>query len=350
MTKTLTAPAAPKAKDVMYTEKSDILKRIRKATEEAIRTGVPVTLANEVMTLDKVEDLLSINEKNRHKSNEKASDHGYKMKTGKWKNFGDSLHIARPEGEKGIRLLNGQHRLNGFKEAAAAIEERNKELRKENQPEIVIMWNIVCGLDPKVMPVIDTQKRRTTGDWLHIEGYSNSNNLGGAIRLAILLQKGKVAGKISGDLVSTEDIQEFVSSKTRETRMVKYVTTAVSRYRNEAKFLSPSQWAALHYVLATRNEAESDEFIEKLVSNESISATSPRTSSVFHVRKILENIMPTQKVKGQPRSSTQDVLFRKFYHIYKAWNAFVAQRRVTERDLLLDKDDKASSTLPYPSK
>lgn len=358
MSKTLAPPAPPQAKDVMYTEKSGILREIRKATNEAIRIGMPVTLSNVVMTVERAEDLLSLNQKNRHKSIEKASDHAYKMRTGKWKNWGDSLHIARPEEDengRGMRLLNGQHRLNGFIMAASAIEEKNKQLKKEGKPQIVVMWNIVCGLDHDDMSVIDTQKRRTAADWASIEGYSNANNLTTAVRLVILLVKGKVAGRVGGEMVSTDDVQEFLSSKTRKDKIVGYTATAVSKYRHEAKFLSPAQWAALHYTLAERNKEaggiQADQFIKLLVSGDKLDSSSPKTSSVYHLRKILEKIMPTPRERGVAiKAQAQDITFRKFYHIYKAWNKFVAGKLTTESDLQLSKEDKASTVLPYLSK
>lgn len=109
------------------------------------------------MTPDKARDLLSRNPNNRNLSKPLARKYASDMKDGLWLYNGDPIRVS-----KAGDLLDGQHRLEACVISGVSFE-----------------TELLEGFPDTVMPTIDTGRRRSAGDALHIiTGGSAQNNAG----------------------------------------------------------------------------------------------------------------------------------------------------------------------------
>jgi hypothetical protein len=105
--------------------------------------------------------LLESNTANRNIRQRRVEQYSRDMKAGRWVQNGDTLKFS-PDGT----LLDGQHRL-------WAVVEANREIE----------FLVVEGVDPSVMPTIDTGATRGFQDVASINGYPNATLLASVTRM-----------------------------------------------------------------------------------------------------------------------------------------------------------------------
>lgn len=312
-----------------YVQKTNILKQIAEATERSKKNkGIPEVIPYQLITVDMARDLESHNTHNRNRSDELSQDHAATMREKSWITNGDTIRF-----DVDMVMLDGQHKI--------------EAIILSNEPQ---WYPIVCGLPKEAMETIDTGKKRTAADALHLRGFKNASTLAAATRLAIMLSKGQVAGRVSRLLVNNQNIVKFNSDPLQKKKMENCAEESATWHR-AAKFLTASQWAALAFTLGERNRQQAQIFIKGLAFGESLSASGATTSAIYHLRRELQNRTPEEGLKskaGKIRANAQDVLFEKFKLIYKAWNLFQRQQRISE--LRLTPDERASKFLPVLSK
>jgi hypothetical protein len=330
MTKTSAALQPPPSLgiNVAYRPKTDILTLIKKATEEAKRTKLPVVIPNYPVTREAATDIKTLNVKNRPISEIRVATLRAKMVAGEFLQNGGTFSF-----DKDMHQLDGQH--------------RNEAIWESGIPQHV---TLICGLDREVMPTIDTGKKRTAADALALEGYTNPSILAAAVRLVLLMKKGAVAGRVTNNRVDNQDVSNFLKDTTQRVKLEGFVHEAISALHKKAKFLTPGQWAALYYTLNERSKEGAKTFIEGLAKGENLNANNTSTSAIYHLLQKLRNLKPSEKKRGKKlmRLNSSDMLMYKFLHIYKGWNLFRAQRRVS--DLVLTKEEEESIMLPTLSK
>lgn len=104
---------------------------------------------------------LGHNTHNRSLGNATVLSYSRQMKDGLWLLNGDSVRFS----DQGV-LLDGQHRLAAVIHSGASIT----------------MW-VGRGFPLEVQATIDTQRKRTAGDALGLEGYANGNQLAAVVRM-----------------------------------------------------------------------------------------------------------------------------------------------------------------------
>lgn len=113
--------------------------------------------------------ILNKNTMNRPLRDGRVDRYAAEMKAGKWRLNGETIKITK-DGD----LLDGQHRLFAVIEAGVAVD-----------------LMIIEGLDPSVMPTIDTGAPRSMGDVLAIGGGKNANTVAATLRWLVWYHRRK---------------------------------------------------------------------------------------------------------------------------------------------------------------
>lgn len=326
MTKVATVSSLPPGFNNLssYKYKTDIVQRIREATEIAKKTGLPEVIVNEFITKEKAEDLETLNVKNRTSSEARSLNFVSKQKQGEWKVNGDTFKF-----DEDNRFIDGQH--------------RNAMIILSG---IGAYYTLMCGLKRDVMTTIDSGKKRTAADWAAIEGYENPTRITTAVRLLLLLRVGQVSPRITTAKVDTDNIAAFLANGTNRKKMEAHLGESMKTYHNQGSFLTSPQWAALSYFLTEEhNRDKALIFIPNLASASGNHKTG-RNHQIWHLRILLENLKPEQagKKKKPMKANSTDMLMLKFKYIIKAWNYFVKEMRLDE--LKLTDKEWDSPTLP----
>lgn len=232
--------------------------------------------------------LAEMNTDNRPFKPATVKHYAYQIKSGNWKNIGDSIRFSK----KG-RLLDGQHRLMGIVESNTSIK-----------------TDIKTGLPDEVFDLIDTGKNRSSGDVLAIKGYKNPVMLAAAIKIVYRydnkqLGNNKVIDKFKRS--TNHDIATWDESHNMEL-MQECIENGI-KCNNKLKIFAAGTYAGLMYILARKNKEQAFAFFEKLASGENISTTN--NSAIYNLRQRLVNIATANK----------NVSYEERYAlVLKAWN------------------------------
>lgn len=138
-----------------------------------------------VITPDMARKFLETNSRNRNIYQPIIERYAEKMRAGKWQFTADAIRFDR----NGI-LIDGQHRL------LACIA--------ANTPFSAL---IIRNLDPDIMEVIDSGKKRTSGDALHMIGIPSSNNVASVCRWLLTVKKGGPTKQCNRNFDTTDIIE-----------------------------------------------------------------------------------------------------------------------------------------------
>jgi hypothetical protein len=154
------------------------------------------------------------------------------IEAGQWIVTGDPIRFNEEE-----QLIDGQHRLAAIVQAGKAIQ-----------------TYVVHGLDHKAMDVIDSGKKRTPGDMLHIHGYPNAMRLAASARWMLTIKLGLTYTKSRKASSTNSEILETIRKHPN--------LTESSKFADGVYGMPGSLLAAVHYIGANLLEMpdEADAF------------------------------------------------------------------------------------------
>jgi hypothetical protein len=189
------------------------------------------------------------------------------------------------------RLIDGQHRLAAI--VASGIAQRLCVQR---------------GLHPDTQAVIDTGRKRSAADWLHILGFKDQNALAAAVRLvATYYRDPNWTAKKRPDDMENGQIAAFLAIHPD-------VEGSVGRKRIN---ITPSAHAMTHYVLGRIDSKARDEFFDGLESGAGLDEKSP----ILSLRNWAFN---THNL----RNNTRTPVPVQIAYIFKSWNYWRTGRSV----------------------
>ena len=249
----------------------------------------------EVITPKVAEQMLQNNNNNRPVNEDNLAFIMKAMKDSNFQLTGEAIKFS-----SGGTLLDGQHRL------MAIVKSK-----------VPCKMLVVRGLEEGVFKFLDTGRKRTAADVLHINGVSYSTNTAALINFVLLYKSGNARNfssknKRGGKQISNFDIAEFYE-KNKES--IDYsLQLAV---KSKCKLMSKSQLAGWHYILKGLSFHEADEFCSKFAEGANLAKTSP----IFAIReKLMQDRINKLKMPIQ----------MKYALFIKAWNAFRKGKSVSQ--------------------
>lgn len=231
------------------------------------------------------------NTKNRPSNAKHTSWLASQMTAGKWK-LNPQPIIFNGDGT----LLDGQHRL-------MAVIESGKTVK----------MNIVTGAASDVFDVLDTNRTRTAGDVLAIQGYANAKVLAGAIQFLLNFNSGNhTYGGRSRISTSNAIIADYVQKRPE---LCEWAAEGLEFHKN-FRLLGQKAAVGMYCILKNKHPRLVKEFYEKVFFGENLERDEP--ANLFRV-KMINDQLSYKKLK----STTKLAIF------IKAWNAFKEGTKVT---------------------
>lgn len=238
-------------------------------------------LTTEKIDSDAAKTMLAKMAPNRKLSSDIAVRYATEMEAGRWKFAGDPIRFD-PDGF----LIDGQHRLQAVILAGAALD-----------------FVVVRGVERTAMAVVDTGKRRSLSDVMHMRGEKNTTALAAAVNAHYAFAQGNEFRSKSVN-VSYELGLRHLS----ENPDIREAVLLASRMRHAVDGPN-SLYAALLYEMRLLSDLDAEVFVERLVSGAGLEATDP----IFRLREML------LQQRSSPKKYHQRYLAAL---IIKAWNAY----------------------------
>lgn len=251
------------------------------------------------------ESWLTSNLANRPVTENKVRQYAADMIAGKWRVNGESIIIG-----KDGTLLNGQHRLAAVVRSGVAIES-------------MVTWDV----DPDTFTTMDTGRPRGATDVLAIKGYQNTARLAGSANAVNAYYKLGVIGRTSARIRFTND--EMLTFVLENPTIVDSVTR-VERTGLRIKGTSPSNLAAIHFLIGPGNEPKRDAFFDALDHGANLGSGHP----VLALRN---------RLHANAATRTMDDMYVAAI-IVKSWTAFKAGRTIS----LLRWSNRSDNPEPFP--
>lgn len=230
---------------------------------------------------------LALNKINRTVREKVVDIYARDMAEGRWELTGSPIQF-----DKSGNLIDGQHRLYACIKA-----------------QLPVMFVVVRGLASSAQLVIDSGAKRTSADSLGFLGYSNGHLLAASVRLAILVEDGRIWGDTQLQGVSTGEITAWLDEHPDFERIVSIV--ASFRQSIEAP---PSVLVVAYWLLDKVDPKDAARFFHGLATLEGLTAGSPITAVVSRLREIRKQ---RTSMSGGVRRDLIGMLIR-------AWNAWRA--------------------------
>lgn len=289
--------------------KTDILQRIADATPQKI------VLLSVKITPEMALDILTLNQQNRHVRKEDVARWVRDMKEGRWKETGGSICIS-----KGMRLLDGQHRLISIHESGTTQ-----------------VYNIITGLDEEVYTVIDIGRIRTGADVLSNNNFTHPTTMAAAIKSDIYYRRhNTLATNLHQSKVANYEITEWVNNQTATKLMETCVEYAHTTLHKKAPFLSHSSWAFIYYILSCKNRSAATAFVTKLATGDGVSTTTDSAIFLCRDRLVLMAIKKGNKKQSMWGSAN---FFVKAHLIVTAWNWYRKGSRIKVLNIDLEANE-----------
>lgn len=233
---------------------------------------------------------LLLNTVNRPLSQSRVKQYVADMVNGRWFLDGNPIKFARTEA--GLRLLDGQHRLQAVIDAGIAVQ-----------------FTIVEGIDAEAMTVMDTGMARTPGNALALQGIPNGKVVAGIARLVFAYDNDAIGASQFLSIHFTRSVLvDFVRAHQDE---IDEAQKYGERLRHARRHNSPA--AGAFYFIGARNEAyrtEFKDFTEQCATLIGLESGNP-------VLALDKFILRYQGVRIANKSEVE------FAARIKAWNAFV---------------------------
>jgi hypothetical protein len=207
------------------------------------------------------------------------------MKTGRWKENGDTIRF------NGDLLIDGQHRLMAVVESGCSIRTL-----------------VVDGLSADVFSTIDRGRRRSGGDTLALLGVINANTVAAALKWVHRITTGKVLhnGLVK---ITNAETEELLSQHP-------HIQQSVRILKGGHKNIMPaSLLAALHYLFSMRDAEAADKYVHDIHTGKNLSDD----DAVYLLReRLLQNTYMKQKLRQEYIAALA----------IKAWNARRSNRKL----------------------
>lgn len=264
------------------------------------------------------QELLTLNTGNRPVIKRTLMKYIHDMKEGKWTFSGNTIKF---DNERVLR--DGQHSL------LAVVDTGTSQI-----------FNIQTGLSPESFAVMDTGRGRSAGDVLAINGYTNYNAYGAAIKSILYYQQfQRLRSNLQGNSVSNSQVEEFTHRS--DMRLLRQGMEFAEEMKQEKKgaFLALSTWAFIYFILAKVSKEDAAEFLKLLAYGENISMT--RHHQIYLCR---ERLISFKDVHGKDFYAARgsQIVEMKFRYILRAWNAWrnkekLQKLKVDAKEELLEK-------------
>jgi hypothetical protein len=215
------------------------------------------------ITPEMAEEMLTFNDRNRPISKTRVKNYAEQIKRGEWHDTGVPI-IFSVEG----RLLDGQHRLHGAREAGVSIT-----------------VDVIFGKPDDSFYFIDVGGTRTAGDIFAINGVANSTMAAAATRFLVSYQAGKLYGdraSASGGTICQPTLEQVYQSYLSFDGLPESFSVGQSFKRD--RMPCPSIAAAVHYLCAQKSRKVADEYFDRVASGVGFSS---RREPAYKVRQFL---------------------------------------------------------------
>lgn len=237
--------------------------------------------------------ILARNEKNRSVSMLQVDNYRRDIVNGAWAFNGEPLILA-----KDGRLNDGQHRCMAVVEA--------------DTPITVVL---VIGVDRATRTTVDQGKTRSPGDYLAMEGHSNTTSLAAAASLIWQWQKYRVVNNSGRARPTKQELLDLVRTTPSIAETLATIDDKGARTVANRSLLTFCQWVI---ALKAQPKDEARRFISLLTSGEGLRARDP----ILYVRNRLIS------ERGRLRHDEKAEL------IFRAWNAWRKREEVTRLTLM----------------
>jgi hypothetical protein len=213
------------------------------------------------------------------------------------KNFaftGESIKFA-----KDGTLLDGQHRLLAITKAGTAAK-----------------MIVIRGLDNDAFKYMDTGRTRQAADVLAIEGHKNAARMAAMSKFIIAFKKGVYNPNNTQKARGSNRITNVIISDFVNRHHKSLNDSYEFGYGKGKRLISGTLIASMHYILKQINEAEADDFINRLVEGTQLTKESP-------IHLLRERFIIDSRNKLKIKQTEKIAL------IVKAWNAYRKNKKVS---------------------
>lgn len=237
-----------------------------------IRKELEMDVKIELITPEVAQEYLNKNSSNRKMNKHIVEQYTNAMKSSQWISNGDTIRFSNND-----RLIDGQHRLKAIISSGRSYN-------------MVVMR----GLPEEAFKTIDTGKKRSRSDVLHIAGFVNTSALAGALRLLFLFKRTKFKNiypsLFRGGQVSNSDILNIA---TETPDMGKIVTTVYGEYKYVGKLMGMCPAICLFYIFSKKDPELAREYYNGLQNGINLS----EDSVIKSVReKLISNLLSHKKL------------------------------------------------------
>jgi hypothetical protein len=225
---------------------------------------------------------LAYNTKNRPVRKGTVVDYAARMSRGEWHMNGEPIKFAK----SGV-LLDGQHRLEAILESEQTVD-----------------MMVVEGLDESAFETIDTGLKRTTSDYLAVEGEANCAVLASALRYLAVLQAGGSDFKMK---LSNAQASNLLAAHPN-------IRASLTPGNKVKKIMVGALATALHYLFSSVDQDRAEQFFAQLATGTELTDGHP----ILQLRQRL-----LERPKGY---SIKPVMMAAL--TIKAWNAFYLGQRM----------------------
>lgn len=260
-----------------------------------------------VVTIDPAtaERMLGRNTRNRNIRQAQVDALARDMAAGKFMINGESIKFA-PDGT----LLDGQHRLAAVVQSGATIQ-----------------TVVAYGVDPQAMKTIDTGRKRSYADVLHMRGEDNAKTLASVLRRIAMWEEGFRVN--SGSLTPTPDEMDDLLEAAPEIR----ASANIAQKLGTRAMLPSSVVGLCHYLFSAFDADGATWFLSRVYDGDSIPASSP----IFALRKRIGEM----RLAGGRVHETEALALT-----IRAWNAWRAGE--TRTKLQMPRGGLTTENFPEP--
>ena len=253
------------------------------------------------------EKFLALNTHNRGVRAKHVDWLAYMMLKGEWHRTGEPLRFYKKYSSKDAVLMDGQHRL-------LAVVQANK----------TIEFEVIDELPGDSFQYMDQGRPRSAADVLHIEGYKNTNILGGIARTCYIYSVNgieaccRVMGRGGGARkASNQEILAFVNEHAKTLEAAQKATIShMAHISKQYSILGGCYW-----IFHKKAAQDTERFFTGLGEGAGLGKTSP----VLHMRNVWLAQVATRK-KGYRANDL-------FIMMIQAWNLFRDKRQVLSREV-----------------
>ena len=200
------------------------------------------------VTPELAEQLLQRNTGNRKLEAARVKQYAADIERGDWALNGEAIKVSVSG-----RILDGQHRLMAVIEASKSIESI-----------------LITGLADEAQETMDQGKARSLGDLLRMRGESNYSTLAAVVKTINVYQRHGSLVPVIGQPQPTT--AQMLRTLERNEEIRESVDFAL---KNTRSWLQKSNVAALHYLFASVDQADADDFFTRLATGENLDSTNP---------------------------------------------------------------------------